>query len=76
LGNFALAKRYFDTALDYYRRNGMKPYLARVLQSLARWHEQQGHGVQAERARTEARQLMEELSLPPIRLTEPDGRAT
>ncbi len=76
LGNFARAKRDLDTALDYYRRNGMKPYLARALQSLARWHEQQEHGVQAERVRTEARQLMEELSLPPVRVTDADGRAT
>ena len=68
LGDFELAKQYLDTSLDYYRRNDMKPYLARALQSLVYWHEQQGRGAEAEQARTEARQLMEELSLPPVRL--------
>jgi tetratricopeptide (TPR) repeat protein len=68
LGNFERAKQYLDTSLDYYRRNDMKPYLARALQSLDYWHEQQGRGAEAEQARTEARQLMEELSLPPVRL--------
>jgi class 3 adenylate cyclase/tetratricopeptide (TPR) repeat protein len=68
LGDFERAKQYLDTSLDYYRRNDMKPYLARALQSLVYWHEQQGRGAEAEQARTEARQLMEELSLPPVRL--------
>jgi tetratricopeptide (TPR) repeat protein len=68
LGDFERAKQYLDTALDYYRRNDMKPYLARALQSLVYWHEQQGRGAEAEQARTEARQLTEELSLPPVRL--------
>jgi class 3 adenylate cyclase/tetratricopeptide (TPR) repeat protein len=67
LGDFERAKQYFDTALDYYRRNDMKPYLARALQSFVYWHEQQGRGAEAEQARTEARGLMEELSLPPVR---------
>src|SRR5215210_5452953 len=68
LGDFERAKQYLDTSLDYYRRNDMKPYLTRALQSLVYWHEQQGRGAEAEQARTEARQLMEELSLPPVRL--------
>ena len=68
LGDFERAKQYLDTSLDYYRRNDMKPYLARALQSLVYWHEQQGRDAEAEQARTEARQLMEELSLPPVRL--------
>src|SRR5215208_2189026 len=68
LGDFQRAKQYLDTALDYYRRNDMKPYLARALQSLVYWHEQQGRGAEAEEARTEARRLMEELSLPQVRL--------
>jgi hypothetical protein len=42
----------------------MKPYLARALQSLARWHEQQGHAAQAGQASAEALRLMDELSLP------------
>jgi class 3 adenylate cyclase/tetratricopeptide (TPR) repeat protein len=64
LGNFERARQYLHDALDYYRRNGMKPYLARALQSLARWHEQQGHAAQAGQASAEALRLMDELSLP------------
>jgi tetratricopeptide (TPR) repeat protein len=67
LGDFESAKQYIDTALDYYRRNDMRPYLARVLQSLVYWYEQQGRGAEAEQARTESRRLIEELSLPAIR---------
>jgi tetratricopeptide (TPR) repeat protein len=65
LGDFERAERYLNTALDYYRRNDMRPYLARVLQSLAHWYEQQGRGAEAEQARAEARQVMAEL--PPVR---------
>ena len=68
LGDFERAKQYLDTSLDYYSRNDMKPYLARALQSLVYWYEQQGRGPEAEQARTEARGLMEDLSLPPVRL--------
>ena len=67
LGDFKLAKSHLDTALAYYRRNDMRPYLARVLQLLVYWYEQQGHGVEAEQVRKEAQRLIEELSLPPIR---------
>jgi class 3 adenylate cyclase/tetratricopeptide (TPR) repeat protein len=66
LGEFERAKQHLDAALDYYRRNNMRPYLPRVLQSLAVWHERQGRDAEAERARTRARRLMEELSLPPL----------
>jgi len=68
LGDFELAKQYLDTALDFYRRNDMRPYLARVLQLLGNWYENQGRGAETEQARTEAHQLMEDLSLPPVRL--------
>jgi class 3 adenylate cyclase/tetratricopeptide (TPR) repeat protein len=68
LGDFERAERYLDTALDYYRRNDMRPYVARVLQSLVYWHERQGHEAEVEQARAEAQRLMEELPLPPIRL--------
>jgi len=67
MGDFERAKQYLDTALDYYRRNDMRPYLARVLQSLIYWYEQQGRGAEAEQARAEVHQLMEELPLPPVR---------
>ena len=44
------------------------PYLARVLRSLRDWYEQQGCGAEAEQARAEARQLLEDLPVPPVRL--------
>jgi tetratricopeptide (TPR) repeat protein len=67
LGDFERAEQHFDTALDYYRRNDMKPYVARVLKSSAKLHEAQGHDAEAERDLAEAGRLMEELSLPPVR---------
>ena len=67
LGDFERAKQYLNTALDYYRLNDMRPYQARVLQSLVYWYEQQGRGAEAEQARAEVHQLMEELPLPPVR---------
>jgi tetratricopeptide (TPR) repeat protein len=67
LGDFERAERYLNTALDYYRRNDMRPYLARALQSLAYWYEQQGRDEEAEQARAEVSRLMQELSLPPVR---------
>ena len=67
LGDFENAKQYLDTALDYYRRNEMRPYLARALQSLAYWYEEQDRGAEAEQARAEANRLIQELPLPPVR---------
>jgi tetratricopeptide (TPR) repeat protein len=67
MGDFERAKQYLDTALGYYRRNDMRPYLARALQSQVYWHEQQGHSAEAEQVRTESRKLLEELSLPLVR---------
>jgi tetratricopeptide (TPR) repeat protein len=67
LGDFERAEQHFDTALDYYRRNDMKPYVARVLKSSAKLHEAQGHDAEAERDLAEAGRLMEKLSLPPVR---------
>ncbi|MDQ3864589.1 MAG: DUF2791 family P-loop domain-containing protein [Actinomycetota bacterium] len=64
LGEFESAKKHLDAALNYYRRNNMRPYLVRVLQSLALWHERQGHEAEAQGARTQARRIGEELSLP------------
>jgi tetratricopeptide (TPR) repeat protein len=66
LGDFERAKQNLDTALDYYRRNDMRPYVARGLQSLVHWYEQQGRGEEAEQARTEARRLIEELPPPQV----------
>jgi class 3 adenylate cyclase/tetratricopeptide (TPR) repeat protein len=67
LGDLERAERYLNAALDYYRRNDMRPYLVRVLQSLAYWYEQQGRGAEAQQAREEARQVMAELPQPPLR---------
>jgi tetratricopeptide (TPR) repeat protein len=66
LGDFERAEQHLDDALDYYRRNDMKPYVARALQSSAKLHEAQGHIAEAERDLAEAGRLMEELSLPPV----------
>ncbi|MBA3491983.1 MAG: AAA family ATPase [Rubrobacteraceae bacterium] len=66
LGDFEHARQHLDTALAYYRRNEMKPYLARVLKSSASLHEAQGHVAEAERELAEAGRLTEELSLPPV----------
>ena len=66
LGDFDRARQHLDTALDYYRRNEMKPYLARVLKSSASLHEAQGHVAEAQRELAEAGRLTEELSLPPV----------
>src|SRR5829696_8304289 len=68
LGDFERAKQYLDTALDYYRRNDMKPYLARGLKSSAELHEAQGHVAEAERDLAEAGRLTEDLSLSPVHL--------
>jgi tetratricopeptide (TPR) repeat protein len=66
LGDFERAKHYLVNALDYYRRNDMKPYLARALKSSANLHEAQGQVAEAERELAEVGRLMEELSLPPV----------
>ena len=66
LGDFERGQHYLDIALAYYRQNDMKPFLARVLRSSARLHQAQGNDADAERALAEARQLMEDLSLPPV----------
>jgi class 3 adenylate cyclase/tetratricopeptide (TPR) repeat protein len=66
LGDFERAQQYLDTALEYYRRNDMKPYLARGLKSSAKLHEAQGHVAEAKRELAEAGQLMAALSLPPV----------
>jgi tetratricopeptide (TPR) repeat protein len=66
LGDFERAKQHLDAALDYYRRNDMKPYVARALQSSATLHEAQGRVSEAERELAEAGRLLEELSLPPV----------
>jgi tetratricopeptide (TPR) repeat protein len=68
LGDVERAERYLNTALNYYRRNDMRPYLARVLQSLVYWYEEQGRDAEAEQARAEAHELMKDLPLPPVRL--------
>src|SRR5215216_6007219 len=67
LGDFERAEQHLDAALDYYRRNDMKPYVARALQSSAKLHEAQGHIAEAEGDLAEAGRLMKELSLPPFR---------
>jgi tetratricopeptide (TPR) repeat protein len=67
LGDFERAKQFLDSALDYYHRNDMRPYVARVLKSSADWHKAQGQVAEAERVLAEAGRLIEELSLPQVR---------
>jgi class 3 adenylate cyclase/tetratricopeptide (TPR) repeat protein len=75
LGEFGRARRHLDVALDYYRRNNMRPYLARVLQTSADLYDAQGHVAEAERERAESGRLRDELSLSPLRPPEsPTGR--
>ncbi|HEX5939560.1 MAG TPA: tetratricopeptide repeat protein, partial [Dehalococcoidia bacterium] len=68
LGDFERAEQHLDNALDYYRRNDMKPYVARALRSSATLHEAQDRIAEAERDLAEAGRLMEEMPLPPVRL--------
>jgi tetratricopeptide (TPR) repeat protein len=63
LGEFEQAESYLDTALEHYRRNNMRPYLARALGSLAQFYEKQGRGSDAEHARAEAQTVIQELQL-------------
>jgi tetratricopeptide (TPR) repeat protein len=62
LGDFERARHCLAIALDYYRRNDMKPYLARALRSSADLHGAQGHVAEAERELAEVRRLIKELS--------------
>lgn len=47
MGDTARAEECLNDALAYYRRAEMKPYIARVLQSLARLYTRQGRGPDA-----------------------------
>jgi hypothetical protein len=62
------AEQYFNTAMDCCRRNDMSSYLVRAMKSLIYWYEEQGRAAQAEVAWTQGHELMQHLSLPPIRL--------
>jgi tetratricopeptide (TPR) repeat protein len=57
LGDFERAEGYLQAALDYYRPNGMRPYVARTLQSLAALYDKQGCSAEAASARSEAEEL-------------------
>ncbi|HLF27552.1 MAG TPA: hypothetical protein VJG32_14555 [Anaerolineae bacterium] len=48
------AADHLNAALAYYRRAGLRPYLARALQSLARLFERQGRSAEAAHARAES----------------------
>jgi tetratricopeptide (TPR) repeat protein len=68
LGDFGQARQNLDSALDYYHRNGMRPYVVRVLRSSADLHRAQDQDAEAERDLAEAARITEELSLPPVLL--------
>jgi uncharacterized protein HemY len=57
LGELTRAEGYLEAALDYYRPNGMRPYVARTLQSLAALYDRQGRSAEAASARSEAEEL-------------------
>jgi uncharacterized protein HemY len=58
LGQLERGESYLSAALDYYRRNDMRPYLARALGSLGHLYEKQGRIQDAQSARAEAEKLM------------------
>jgi predicted ATPase/class 3 adenylate cyclase len=60
--DFERAQRHLDSALDYYRRNGMRPYLPRTLAVVAELREKQGERVGASEVRNEAARVMAELA--------------
>ena len=62
-GNLVQARCYLEAALDYYRRNGMQPYLPGVLASLATLEEQAGNLEPAAALRREADQIAGDLRL-------------
>ena len=64
LGELDRAEGYLNDALEYYRRNAMRPYIVRDLQALADLYDRQGRSVEAANARAEADQLAEALQIP------------
>ena len=61
LSNDQRAEQHLSTALSYYRRHELRPYLVGALQSLADVYEQQGRTAEALQARSEAEALAQEL---------------
>jgi predicted ATPase/class 3 adenylate cyclase len=61
LGDLEQARAHLDSALDYYRRNDMRPYLPRILASIAALREQEGQADGAIEARDEAARVTAEL---------------
>lgn len=57
----ARAETFLEAALGFYRRNGMRPYLARALHSSAALYEKQGRTEDARRAGNEAQALEKQL---------------
>lgn len=62
-GDLERAERYLSMALDFYRRMEMRPYLVRVLSSLAQLFEQQERSIEAQSVRAEMDTLMKALAL-------------
>ena len=61
LGELEQAEGHLDTALDYFMRNDMRPYVANTLQSLAQLYDRQGRDEDAARVRSEAEGLSQAL---------------
>jgi class 3 adenylate cyclase/tetratricopeptide (TPR) repeat protein len=60
-GEHERARAYLDSALAYYRRNGMLPYLPGILTSIAELDEDEGDTPAAVAARLEAQKITSEL---------------
>ncbi len=60
-GRIRDARRYLESALEYYRGNEMLPYLPGILSSLAQLDELEGHMLDAAGGRLEASRVSDEL---------------
>ncbi len=60
-GDLERARTYLDAALDYYRRNGMLPYLPGILTSMATLDDRDNRPESAAKDRLEAQQITAEL---------------
>jgi tetratricopeptide (TPR) repeat protein len=63
LGELERAAGSLSSAVDFYRRSEMRPYLGRALHSLADVYEKQGRHTEAEAAHREAEGILKELQV-------------
>ena len=63
LGDLDRAERSIGLALDYYRGNSMRPYIAHALQTFAAIRERQLRDAEAAAARAEAEELLQDAAI-------------